>query len=84
MFAKVLGAIATLVRRPVWLSDLAYAAMFFHLLLAVSAHVDVSDGGFTPALVGVVLLAVSFFAQNKAREAPSRLCWIWALSRVLH
>ncbi|WP_217356208.1 hypothetical protein [Ruegeria arenilitoris] len=45
--------------------------MFFLLLLAVSAHVNVSDGGFIPALVGVVLLAVSFFTQNRARETPS-------------
>lgn len=43
---KILGALAILVRKPVALSDLAYAGMFFHLLLAVSAHVNAGDGAF--------------------------------------
>jgi uncharacterized membrane protein YhaH (DUF805 family) len=68
---KILGAAAVLVRRPVWLSDLAYAGMFFHLLLAVSAHVNAGDGGFVPALVGLVALLVSFFTQNAVRKGVS-------------
>lgn len=70
-FAKLAGAGAILVRRPVWLSDLAYAGMFFHLILAVSAHIAANDGGFLPAIVALVLLAVSFFTQNAVRRQAS-------------
>jgi hypothetical protein len=69
--AKLLGAIAILWRLNVALTDLAYAGMFFHLLLAFSAHVNVGDGGFVPAIVGLVLLALSFSTQNAAREKKS-------------
>lgn len=68
---KILGVAALLVRRPVWLSDLAYAGMFFHLLLAISAHVNAGDGGFAPASVGLIALLVSFFTQNGVRAGAS-------------
>lgn len=71
MVVKPLAALAILLRRPIWLSDLAYAGMFYHLILAVSAHVNVADGGYIPAVVGIVLLLVSFFTQNKARKGAS-------------
>ncbi len=64
---KIAGAVAILVRRPVWLSDLAYAGMFWHLLLAISAHINAGDYGFPPAVVGLVALIVSFLWQNRAR-----------------
>ena len=65
--AKIAGALAILVRKPVWLSDLAYTGMFWHLLLAISAHLNAGDYGFPPAVVGLIALLVSFFWQNKAR-----------------
>jgi len=68
---KVLGVVAILSRRSVALSDLAYAGMFFHLLLALSAHVHAGDGGFAPALVGLIALTVSFYTQNAARKKQS-------------
>jgi hypothetical protein len=68
---KILGVVAILSRRSVALSDLAYAGMFFHLLLAFSAHVYASDGGFVPAIVGLIALIVSFFTQNAARAKQS-------------
>ncbi|WP_375598819.1 DoxX family protein [Devosia sp. Naph2] len=69
--AKIAAPIAILTRASVLLSDLAYAGMFFHLLLAVSAHLNAADGGFAPALVGLVLLVISFLTQNAARKRPS-------------
>ena len=69
--AKVLGVIAILSRRSVALSDLAYAGMFFHLLLAFSAHINAGDGAFLPAVVGLSVLIVSFSTQNAARTRPS-------------
>lgn len=68
---KILGVVAILSRRSVALSDLAYAGMFFHLLLAFSAHVHAGDGGFVPAVVGLSALIVSFYTQNAARAKKS-------------
>lgn len=69
--AKIAAPLAILSRFSVQLSDLAYAGMFFHLLLAISAHLNAGDGGFVPALVGLGLLLVSFFTQNAGRRLPS-------------
>ncbi|MBR0784117.1 DoxX family protein [Bradyrhizobium iriomotense] len=69
---KVLGPAVILLRVSVALSDLAYAGIFFHLLLAALAYLGVrKPGGAVPALVGLVLLAASFVTQNAAREIPS-------------
>jgi len=69
---KVLGPAAILLRTSVVLSDLAYAGIFFHLLLAGLAYLGVrKPGGAVPAIVGLVLLAASFVTQNAAREIPS-------------
>ncbi|MCU0883041.1 MAG: DoxX family protein [Hyphomonadaceae bacterium] len=69
--AKLGAAVTILWRFSVALSDLAYAAMLFHLLLAVSAHVAAADMGFGPAVVGLIALAVSFATQNAARKSGS-------------
>ncbi len=69
--AKLAGAAAILSRVNVRLSDLAYAGMFFHLILAISAHINAADGGFVPALVALIALIVSFQLQNVARKDPS-------------
>ncbi|BCH31668.1 hypothetical protein MesoLjLc_35980 [Mesorhizobium sp. L-8-10] len=70
--AKLLGVAAILARVSVALSDLAYSGMLFHLLLALSAHLNASDyGGSVPALVGLVALVVSFVTQNTARAKSS-------------
>ncbi|MDE5455347.1 hypothetical protein GWE18_21395 [Bradyrhizobium sp. CSA112] len=69
---KVLGAAAILSRVNVALSDLAYAGMFYHLLLSGLAHLGVrKPGGAVPAAVGLALLIASFVTQNAAREMPS-------------
>jgi hypothetical protein len=68
---KILGVVAILSRVSVRLSDLAYAGMFYHLLLACSAHIDAGDGGFIPALLGLMALIVSFLTQNAARAERS-------------
>lgn len=69
--AKIAAPVAIVVRKPVWLSDLAYTGMFWHLLLAISAHVNAGDLGFPPAVVGLIALGVSFFWQNKARAGTT-------------
>jgi hypothetical protein len=68
---KLLGVAAILSRISVALSDLAYAGMFYHLLLALSAHLAAGDGGFPPAVAGLCALIVSFLTQNAGRATKS-------------
>ncbi|PSJ57447.1 DoxX family protein [Kumtagia ephedrae] len=72
IIVKLLGVAAILSRASVALSDLAYAGMFYHLLLALSAHLHAADySGAPPAAIGLVVLAVSFLTQNAGRKKPS-------------
>lgn len=72
VMVKVLGPVAILTRVSVPLSDLAYAGIFFHLLLSGSAHLGVrKPKGAVPALIGLALLAASFTTQNAARDVSS-------------
>lgn len=69
---KLLGPAAILLHFNMLLSDLAYAGIFFHLLLSGSAHLGVrKPKGALPALIGLILLAASFTTQNAAREVSS-------------
>ncbi|MGF6310464.1 hypothetical protein ABIB82_004568 [Bradyrhizobium sp. i1.8.4] len=69
---KIVGPVAIVSRFNVALSDLAYAGVFYHLLLSGMAHIGArSLKGAVPAAIGLVLLAVSFATQNVAREVPS-------------
>jgi len=69
---KILGPLALLSRINVPLSDLAYAGMFYHLLLSGMAHLGVrKPAGAIPAVIGLVLLFASFLTQNAVRAVPS-------------
>jgi hypothetical protein len=69
---KVLGVAAILSRVSVPLSDLAYAGIFFHLILSGMAHLGVrKPKGALPAVIGLALMATSFATQNAARDVPS-------------
>lgn len=69
---KILAPLAIVSRFNVALSDLAYAGIFYHLLLSGLAHLGVKRPvGALPAAIGLLLLAASFFAQNAARGIPS-------------
>jgi hypothetical protein len=71
IFVKILGPLAILTRRSIALSDLAYAGMFFHLILAFSAHMNSGVPGWQPSAVIFVALLVSFFTQNAVRQGVS-------------
>jgi hypothetical protein len=73
---KLLAVAAILSRANVALSDLAYAGVFYHLLLSALAHIGVRKSkDAIPAAVGLVLLVASFTTQNAAREMPSPYAW---------
>lgn len=70
--AKVLGIATILLRVSVALSDLAYAGIFYHLMLSALAYLGVrKPRGALPAVIGLALLAASFVTQNAARDFPS-------------
>ena len=69
---KILGPVAILSRLSVPLSDLAYAGIFYHLILSGMAHLGVRNPkAAVPAVVSLVLLLTSFVTQNVARQVPS-------------
>lgn len=69
---KILGPLTILTRFNVALSDLAYAGIFYHLLLSGMAHLGArKPAGAMPAAIGFVLLLASFLTQNAARAVPS-------------
>jgi hypothetical protein len=69
---KILGVAAILSRVSVPLSDLAYAGIFYHLILSGMAHLGVrKPKGALPVVIGLALLATSFATQNAARDVPS-------------
>lgn len=63
--AKLLGVIAIVANLSRSLKEWAYAGFFFNFLLAFSAHINVRDGQFAPALVCLILLAISYDLDKK-------------------
>jgi len=63
--AKVLGLIAIWTKKSRILKEWAYAGFFFDMALAVSAHININDGGFAPALIGITLLLVSYMYDKR-------------------
>ena len=69
---KIMAPVAILSRLSVPLSDLAYAGIFYHLILSGMAHLGARNPkSAVPAILGLVLLAISFVTQNAARQVPS-------------
>lgn len=64
--AKLLGITAILTKKSRTLKEWAYAGFFFNFILAASAHINANDGiNVAPALVSLVLLAISYFTDRK-------------------
>ena len=58
--AKVLGIIAIWTKQSRTLTEWAYAGFFFDTLLAAQAHIMANDGGWLPAVIGTILVLVSY------------------------
>ncbi len=63
--AKILGVIAILTKKSKTLKDLAYAGFFYDFILALTAHINVGDGGFAIPLAALVILIVSYVTDRK-------------------
>ncbi|MFQ5439262.1 MAG: DoxX family protein [Paracoccaceae bacterium] len=68
---KIVAGVAILWRPNAMITDWAYGAMFWHLLLAASAHVSVGDPGWPPAVIAWILLIVSWLTANRVRRVKS-------------
>jgi len=62
--AKLLGLSAVWMKKCK-LKEWAYAGFFFDVVLAVAAHLAVKDGGFVPALVGIILVTTSYVFEKR-------------------
>ncbi|WP_075591036.1 DoxX family protein [Labilibacter marinus] len=63
--AKILGVIAIWTKKSKALKEWAYAGFFFDLILAAGAHIAIKDGEFIPAVVVIILLAISYKYDRK-------------------
>jgi len=58
--AKILGVIAIVSNKSRVLKEWAYAGFFFDFILAVAAHISISDGEQLGAFIAIALLAGSY------------------------
>jgi len=65
--AKILAVIMVLWRKSIWLTEWAYAGLFFDLVLAFFAHHFANDPEVTLPLLGLVFLLVSYFFGKVVR-----------------
>ena len=63
--AKILGLIAIWSNKSKMLKEWAYAGFVFNLLLAIGAHLSINDGDYPAALVGLILVIVSYVYNRK-------------------
>lgn len=63
--AKILGLVAIWTNKSSMLKEWAYAGFVFDLILAIAAHVNVNDGEYFGALIGLILVSVSYFYNRK-------------------
>lgn len=59
-FAKILGVLMLLTKLKQWLTEWAYAGIFFNAILAMGAHLAIHDGNQMGAILVIVLLIGSY------------------------
>ncbi len=65
--AQILGIIILIANKGKFLIDWAYAGFFFNLMFAVIAHYMTAKGNGAGAVIGIILLSVTY-ALNKERK----------------
>ncbi|RMA66069.1 DoxX family protein [Ulvibacter antarcticus] len=66
--AKILAVIMILWRSSKWLTEWAYAGLFFDMALASLAHFYANDSEMTLPLLGIIVLLISYFFGKVVRE----------------
>lgn len=64
--AKICGVIVVLTRKFGFLTDWAYAGIFFNALLALGAHLNISDKEWLGAVLILILVVISKYTSTKA------------------
>lgn len=63
--AKLLGIVAIWTNQSKMLKEWAYAGFVFDFLLAISSHLNVSDGEQWGAVVALILVSISYYYHRK-------------------
>lgn len=63
--AKFLGLIAIWSGKSQLIKEWAYAGYVFNFILAISAHLNVNDGEFMPAVLALVFAVASYIYDRK-------------------
>ena len=62
---KILGPLAVLTRKSLFLKELAYSGFLFDAILAVTAHLMVGDGFIYHGFLAIILTLVSWVYDRK-------------------
>ncbi len=62
---KITGLIVIWANKSKMLKEWAYAGFVFELLLAIGAHISIQDGEQYAALVGLILVVISYIYNRK-------------------
>ena len=71
---KLLGIIAILSKKSLFLKELAYAGFLFDALLALIAHLAIGDGEQIPAVIGVIAVTTSWIYDRKVFGKYTQTC----------
>lgn len=70
-FLKLIAVLVIISHRYNDLRDMVYAAYFFNMIMALAGHVVYGDF-FGHALVGLIMLPLSYLLGNQVRGRPKR------------
>lgn len=62
---KISGLIAVITKKSKFLKELAYAGFLFDTILALVAHLAVSDGEHMPAILAIIFITTSWVFDRK-------------------
>lgn len=65
--AKLVAVILILWRGIAWVTEWAYAGLFFDALLAITAHMSSNDKGYMLSLIALITILISYFLGKKVR-----------------
>ncbi len=65
--AKLVAVVMVLWRGVPWMTEWAYAGLFFDAVLAFAAHTNAADGGYLFSLIALIAIPISYFLGKKVR-----------------
>lgn len=70
---KILGVVAILTNKSKFLKEVAYGGFLFDAILALTAHIIISDGEYMPAIISIILIILSWVYDRKVYGSYSTL-----------